>query len=79
MLHPTDADPYVTRDFSVQYLYFIVINILTHKAPPIICSRRQFEILLLFFKNNKSGMIFHENRLLADDSHEIPYHIFLIK
>ena len=22
-------------------------------------------------------MIFHENRLLADDYHEIPYHIFL--
>ena len=29
-----------------------------------------------FFKNNKSGMIFHENRLLADDSHEISYPFF---
>ena len=29
-----------------------------------------------FLKNNKSGMIFHENRLLADDSHEISYLIF---
>ena len=52
MLHPTDADPYVTRDFSVPYLYFIVINILTQNAPPIICSRRQFQILLVF-QNNK--------------------------
>ena len=26
-----------------------------------------------FFKNNKKGMIFHENRLLADDSHLISY------
>ena len=42
------------------------------KAPPIICSRQQFEILPLF-KCNKLGMIFHENRLLADDSHEISY------
>ena len=24
-------------------------------------------------------MIFHENRLLADDSHEIPYRIFFLK
>ena len=24
-----------------------------------------------FFKNKEQGMIFHENRLLADDSHEI--------
>ena len=30
-----------------------------------------------FFKNNLSGMIFHENRLFADDSHEISYLIFL--
>ena len=29
-----------------------------------------------FFKNNKKGMIFHENRLLADDSHEISLLIF---
>ena len=28
-------------------------------------------------QNNKEGMIFHENRLLADDSHEISYLIFV--
>ena len=49
-----------------------VDSILTLKAPPIICSRRQFKILLLF-QNNKLGMMFHENRLLADDSHEISF------
>ena len=32
-----------------------------------------------FFKNNKQGMVFHENRLLADDSHEISYLIFFSK
>ena len=49
--------------------------LLTLKAPPIICSRRQFQICC-FFKNNKKGMIYYENRLLADDSHEISYLIF---
>ena len=44
----------------------------TLKAPPIICSRWQSQIFY-FFKNNKWGMIFHENRLLADDSHEISF------
>ena len=29
-----------------------------------------------FFKDNIYGMIFHENRLLADDSHGISYLIF---
>ena len=29
---------------------FCIFQILTHKAPPIICSRRQFQILLLFQK-----------------------------
>ena len=48
----------------------------THKAPPIICSRRQFQILPLF-KNNILGTIFNENRLLADDSHVISYFIFV--
>ena len=51
---------------------------MTHKAPPIICSRLQFQILPLFQKN-KLGMIFHENRLQADDSHEISYLIFVEK
>ena len=29
------------------------------------------------FKNDKEGMILHENHLLAEDSHEISYLIFL--
>ena len=49
-------------------------HVVSTKAPPIICSRQQFQILLIF-KNNKYGMIFHENRLL--DSHETSYLIFL--
>ena len=49
--------------------------LLTNKAPPIICSIQQCQILLLF-ENNKYVMIFHENRLLADDSHEISYLFF---
>ena len=32
-----------------------------------------------FFKNNKKGMIFHENCLLADNPHQIPYLIFYRK
>ena len=54
------------------------IIILTLKASTIICSRRQFFFFKLcrFFKNNKIGMIFHEDRLLADDSHEISYLLF---
>ena len=32
-----------------------------------------------FSKNNNKGMIFHENRLLADDSHLISYLIFYRK
>ena len=50
-------------------------RLLTHKAPPIICSRRQFQILLLL-KNNKKGMIFYENRLPTDDSHEKSFLFF---
>ena len=50
--------------------------ILSLKAPPIICRRRKFHILPLF-QNNQYGMIFHKNRLLADDSHEISYLIFV--
>ena len=30
-----------------------------------------------FFKNNQKGMLFHENRLLTDDSHEVSYLIFV--
>ena len=56
----------------------ISLTLLTHKAPPIICSRRQFQILLLF-QNNKEGIVFHENHLLGDDSHELSYLIFFRK
>ena len=47
----------------------------THKGPPIVCSRRQFQILPLF-KNNKRGMIFHDHCLLADNSHVLSYLMF---
>ena len=53
------------------------ISLLTHKAPLIMCSLQQFQ--KAFFKNNKYGMIFHENCLLADNSHEISYLIFFSK
>ena len=39
----------------------------------------QFNKFCCFFRNNKYGMIFHENRLSADDSHEISYLIFFRK
>ena len=49
-----------------------VLSHLTLDASPIICSRRQFQILLcFFFKNNKYGMLFYENRLLSRNN--IPY------
>ena len=51
---------------------------LTLKAPPIICRRQHFQILPLF-QNFQNGMIFHENRLLADDSPEISYLIYFQK
>ena len=38
------------------------------KAPPIFAADDKFK-LYCFFKNNKSSMTFHENRLPADDSH----------
>ena len=43
--------------------FSMAIESLTLKAPPIICSRWQFKFCR-FFKNNKWGMIFHENCLL---------------
>ena len=46
---------------------------LTLKAPPAVVGTFKS---CCFFKNSKSGMIFHENRLLADDSHEVSYLIF---
>ena len=46
-------------------------HLLTHKAPPTIYTK-----FCCFFKNNQKGMIFHENCLLADNSHEISYLFF---
>ena len=48
---------------GLMHLQESYIDALSHKAPPIICSRRQYQMLLLFHIN-KYGMIFHENRLL---------------
>ena len=48
---------------------------LTLKAPHIITADDNLKFCR-FFKNNKLGMIFHENRLLADDSHVISCLIF---
>ena len=47
-------------------------KLLSLKAPPIFAADDIFKFCR-FIKNNKSGMIFHENRLLADDSHEISF------
>ena len=49
--------------------------LLTHKAHLKIAADENFKCCC-FFKNNKYGMIFHKNRLLADDSHEISYLIY---
>ena len=35
---------------KMKVLLILNLNELTHKVPPIICSRRQFQILLLFQK-----------------------------
>ena len=43
--------------------WVLVMKNLTHKAPPIICSRPQFQFCN-FLKIKKIGMTFHENRLL---------------
>ena len=61
---------------SIPLFTHAVESQLTDKAPPTISSRRQFQILLLY-KNNIYGMIFNENRLLADDSHDISYISFV--
>ena len=56
---------------------------LTHKGPTIISSRLQFKILMTISNfaafSQKKGIIFHENGLLADDSHEISDFIFFRK
>ena len=49
-----------------------------NRLPPIICSRRQFQILPLFQKYQIKLDIFHENRLPADDSHEIYHALFVV-
>ena len=57
---------------------YVGIHTLTLKAPPINCSRRQFQILPPFQKLEIRHDIY-KNRLLADDSHEIPYLIVFPK
>ena len=66
----TDAILLISRGFTS----------LTLKATPIICSRRQLSNVAVFFlQNNKYGMMFHENRLLAHHFHEISYLNFFNK
>ena len=65
---------------TIQFIFcFSIVHwlvyLLTRKASPIIFSRQQVKFRRLF-ENNKYVMIFHENRLLADDSYEISYLIF---
>ena len=51
---------------------------LTHKVPPIICSRRQIQK----FSDISNFSVFSkitEIKMLADDSHEISYLIFFRK
>ena len=43
----------MSRHMSLKIPRPQLVRKLTLKAPPIICSRRQFQILLFFFKNNK--------------------------
>ena len=49
------------------------VDLLTLKAPPIICSRRQFQILVRFQKYQIRHYISRELCLLADNSHEISF------
>ena len=49
---------------------------LTLKAPTIIAADDNFKFCWFFKKKKKYGMLLHEDRLLADDSHEISYLIF---
>ena len=46
------------------------VTILTLKVPNMTAADDKFCIIFLSFRKKK-GMIFHENRLPADDSHEI--------
>ena len=53
----------------IDIVHLVYLILLTHKAPPIICSRRQSQNFPFFFsKNNKKGMIFPENRLLYSEN-----------
>ena len=47
--------------------YFEIMDKITRKADD------NYNCCHFFKKNNKSGMIFHENRLQADDSYEISF------
>ena len=51
-----------------------LILCLTYKAPPIICSRRQFQILLIFFLSKITNKAWY--LMLVDDPQERSYLIF---
>ena len=55
----------LSRQLLQDKTFWIMDKDLTHKAPPIICSRRQFKILPLFQKL-QIRHDFHENRLLMN-------------
>ena len=56
---------------GLPYLWQVLILV----APPLICSRRQFQVLPIFQKLQIRHDI-HKNRLLAEDFHEISHLIF---
>ena len=60
------------------YLSTNLVNCLTCKCFNLQFADDNFKFCR-FFKNNKEGMIFHENCLLAGHSHEISYLIFFRK
>ena len=61
-----------SADDIFRYIFFLTLKAATYNL-----QQANFKCCCLF-KSNKYDMIFHENRLLADDSHshEISYLIF---
>ena len=55
----------VNKVMYIQVLFKPVRTLLTHKAPPMSCSRHQSQTLPLKKKQNNESMSFHENLLLA--------------
>ena len=52
-------------------------EIINPKIATCYLQRTTISNFAFFFKNNNKPCIFHENRLLVDDSYEISYLIFL--